>query len=236
MLMATETETRGQRLARARSEAKLSQKQLATRSGVSQQLISKLERDAVEDTAATIAIARALGKSAEWLDSGAGPEAPAGGPIRSRRHAHANVEAGPNIITTVPLISWVQAGEWSEVVDLFEPGEADEWVPTTRHVGPHAFAVRVKGDSMTAPHGPSFPEGTKLIVDPTASADHGSFVIAKLASDQEATFKRLAFDGPRRYLQPLNQAYQTIDITERDCVICGVVVQATPMRSHRRCR
>ena len=147
-------------------------------------------------------------------------------PAASIRHAHANVEPGPNIITTVPLISWVQAGEWSEVVDLFEPGEADEWVPTTRHVGPHAFAVRVKGDSMTAPHGPSFPEGTKLIVDPTASADHGSFVIAKLASDQEATFKRLAFDGPRRYLQPLNQAYQTIDITERDCVICGVVVQA----------
>ncbi len=49
-------------------------------------------------------------------------------------------EAGP-IVARVPVISSVQAGAWAEIVDNFEPGDADEWIPVYRKVGKHAFAL-----------------------------------------------------------------------------------------------
>ena len=45
-----------------------------------------------------------------------------------------------------------------------------------------------------------------------------------LADDDtnQATFKQLVIDGPRRYLKPLNPRYPVIPI-EREARICGVV-------------
>src|SRR5690606_31589771 len=48
----------------------------------------------------------------------------------------------PNIIDTgrqigaVPKISWVKAGEYAEVEDFYEPGDADEWLPCPVRHGP----------------------------------------------------------------------------------------------------
>ncbi|MEW5250585.1 LexA family protein [Microbulbifer sp. 2201CG32-9] len=134
---------------------------------------------------------------------------------------HSNVAPGPRIRGRVPLISWVQAGDWEEIVDNFRPGEADEWRETSARVGPHAFALRVKGDSMTAPTGISIPEGSVVIVDPDADYSSGSIVIAKLVDTQEATLKRLVIDGPNKYLKPLNPAYAPIPINGT-CRIIGV--------------
>ncbi|MCO1336799.1 LexA family transcriptional regulator [Microbulbifer sp. OS29] len=132
-----------------------------------------------------------------------------------------NVVPGPNIHRSVPLISWIQAGGWSEIIDNFQPGEAEEWRETTARVGPHAFALRVEGDSMTAPSGVSIPEGSVVIIDPDAAYINGSIVVAKLVDTQEATLKKLIIDGPNRYLKPLNPAYSPIAING-NCRIIGV--------------
>jgi SOS-response transcriptional repressor LexA len=50
-------------------------------------------------------------------------------------------------------------------------------------------------------------------------------VIAKLASSNEATFKKLIEDGGRKFLRPLNPAYPT-EMYAVDCRIIGVVVRA----------
>ncbi|MEW5248641.1 LexA family protein [Microbulbifer sp. 2201CG32-9] len=134
---------------------------------------------------------------------------------------HANLAPGPEICARVPLISWVQAGDWAEAVDTFQPGEAEEWRETTARVGPHAFALRVQGDSMTAPVGLSIPEGSVVIVDPDADYTNGSIVVAKLEDTQEATLKRLAIDGPNKYLKPLNPTYAPI-LINGNCRIVGV--------------
>ncbi|MDH5297859.1 MAG: hypothetical protein OEV91_02455 [Desulfobulbaceae bacterium] len=55
----------------------------------------------------------------------------------------ANVTAGPEIIGGIPLISFVQAGGWSGIVDDFQPGDAEEWLPRMTGVGPSSFALRV---------------------------------------------------------------------------------------------
>lgn len=118
----------------------------------------------------------------------------------------------------VPLISWVQAGDWAEVVDSYQPGEAEAWIDTLKKYGKNTFALRVNGDSMS----PRFPDGCIITVDPDCREENGSFVVAKINHD-EATFKQLVSDGGRIYLKPLNERYPIMDVTGRDLHICGVV-------------
>jgi len=141
------------------------------------------------------------------------------------QNIHANVEPGPDIAGKVPLISWVQAGAWAEVIDNFHPGDAEDWIDTTANVSSQSFALRVKGDSMTNPHGtPSIPEGSMVVVDPNAHCDNGNIVVARLNDSMEATIKKLVIDGGQRYLKPLNPAYPTIAING-NCHIIGRAVR-----------
>lgn len=133
-----------------------------------------------------------------------------------------NVEVGPEIRGEVPLISWVQAGDWVGVVDNYAPGVGEELIPTTIPVKRHTYALRVKGDSMTNPNGwPSFPEGMIIIVEPEFDHEPGDFVIVK-NGDNEATFKQLVKDGTDWLLKPLNPRYP-IKLMPADATICGVV-------------
>lgn len=133
-----------------------------------------------------------------------------------------NVEAGPDITGTVPLISWVQAGAFCQAPDLFEPGDAEDWLLTVQKLGPHAYALRVQGDSMTSSYGRSYPEGCIIFVDPDTAITNGCRVIAKLPDSQEATFKVYVEDAGKRFLRPLNPQYPIIEMTP-DMVLCGVV-------------
>ncbi len=136
--------------------------------------------------------------------------------VSDKSAGHQNVNSGPDIGGRVPLISWVQAGAFSEVCDLLQPGEAFEWIETTVHPREHTFALRVDGDSME----PDFPAGTVLIVEPELDANAGDFVIAKNNKD-EATFKQLMRDGGDWYLKPLNERYQIKPLA--DSQVIGVV-------------
>lgn len=125
----------------------------------------------------------------------------------------------------VPVISSVAAGAWSEIVDNFQPGDADEWQETNKTISEQAFALRVTGNSMTNPNGwPSIPEGAVVIVEPNDHPENGKIVVAKLEETEEATIKKLAIDGPYRYLIPLNPDYKRIELTD-SCRIVGVVKQ-----------
>lgn len=119
----------------------------------------------------------------------------------------------------VPLISLVAAGNWSESVDNFQPGNADEWIATTIQVKQHTYALRVQGDSME----PRFPNGAIIIVEPEDEARNGSYVIVR-QNGSEATFKQLIYDGGQAYLKPLNDRYPIMQMRP-DAVICGVVKQ-----------
>ena len=122
-----------------------------------------------------------------------------------------------------PLISWVQAGDWAEIVDNFQPGDAEMWVAfgIPRKDMPNAFCLRVRGDSMI----PEFAEGDIILVDPHRQPENGSFVIAKLLDTQEATFKKYVVDAGNVSLLPLNfPKYEPIRLNGRKAVIVGVVV------------
>ena len=132
------------------------------------------------------------------------------------------MEAGPPIRARVPLISWTTAGNWGEVVDNFAPGDAEDWIATTAKVGPHAFALRIRGESMA----PTIPDGAIVIVDPDAEPRHRSIVIVRQNHDSEATCKRLIYEGDRPMIRPDNPAYvgQVAPLAD-DARIVGVVRQ-----------
>lgn len=123
----------------------------------------------------------------------------------------------------VPVISWVQAGQFTECRAAEVFSEVDKWVDTSLKIGDNSFALEVKGDSMTNPNGlPTIPEGATVIVDPDAEPRHRKIVIARLDGTNEATVKKLVIDGPQKFLVPLNPRYPNIPING-NCLIIGVV-------------
>lgn len=138
---------------------------------------------------------------------------------------HINTEPGPDITGRVPLISWVQAGHWAEIIDNHYPGDVEEWRLTTAKVSKNAFALRIVGDSMINPNGyPSLPPGAIVIVEPHRQPQNGDIVIARLEDSMEATIKKLVIDGHQKFLKPLNPQYPVIQING-NCTICGVAIK-----------
>lgn len=138
-----------------------------------------------------------------------------------------NLTPGPAMKGRVPLISSVQAGMWAEIIDNFQPGDAEAWVECHRDLGSHGYALRVKGESMTAPTGEySFPHGMILYVNPSAEPLPGKFVVVR-RNGHEATFKRLTLVDGEMYLEAINPDWPNryIKLTPDDH-ICGVVVYA----------
>lgn len=132
-----------------------------------------------------------------------------------------NVELGPKIRGRVPLISWVQAGSFCEAIDLFEPGDAEDWIVCPTSHSDRSFALRVIGPSML----PKFSEGEIIIVDPDESPDPGRYVVAKKTGENAVTFKQLGQESGQMFLRALNPDWpeQIIRLTE-EWHICGVVI------------
>ncbi len=122
-----------------------------------------------------------------------------------------NVQAAPDVQNRIPLISWVQAGGWTEAVDIYEPGYAERWLPFLKTNGDRTFALRVVGDSMTARFGKTYPEGCIIFVDPeNRTPENGDRIIAKLQGTHEVTFKVFTKDAGRCWLRPLNDSHPPI--------------------------
>lgn len=176
----------------------------------------------IRNIGATLArrIEKAFKRPEGWLD------VPHSQLLLPQPSADENVTPARDLRNEVPLISWVQAGDWRNLEDNFHAGDAERWVATNASVGKHSFALRIVGDSMTNPGGaPSFPEGTIIIVDPEREASTGRYVVVRQKSDTECTFKQLVRDAGKHYLKPLNPRYPLLEMLP-DAVICGVLVQA----------
>ena len=195
-------DTLAKRMKFARQRANMTQKQLATASGMGQGDISKLENGGILRTTNIVALARAVGCDPVWLETGEGDPTGQG-----------NVEPGPNLRGKVPLISWVQAGAWAGAQDPLAPGEAEDWLASPSSTTRNAFALRVRGDSMTAGAGASksYPQGSIIFVNPERRMPvNGERIIAKLAGSDEVTFKVYKNEDGRQWLQPLNPSHEPI--------------------------
>ena len=183
----------------AREAAGLTQPQLAKKAGVSPGTIGNIESGTRKQPRELLAIAAALRVTPTWLQSGTPPMRPS------------NIEEAPSTRGLVPLISWVQAGAWCEVAEVREPApdyhDSSTYLPCPAPHGRSTFALRVKGDSMTAPYGRSYPDGCIIYVDPERrSPVNGDRIVACLmdAGDHEVAFKIYKHEDGRQWLAPLN--------------------------------
>lgn len=171
-------------------------------------------------------LAMAMGTTVETLSAGAY--------VPGKPAAHSNVTPAPIGVRRVPLISAIQAGMWSEIVDNFQPGDADEWLLTDLELSASSFALDIKGLSML----PEFNPGDRVIIDPAVVPLPGDFVAAK-NGDHEATFKKYRPRGSDANgnlifeLVPLNDDYPTLRSDVDQIKIVGTMVEH---RKYRRPR
>lgn len=127
----------------------------------------------------------------------------------------------------IPVISWVQAGVWSDTGCDDPAITCTEWMETSSGVSEHAFALIVRGDSMTNSNNPrSIQDGSKVVVEPIFDPEqlNRKIVVAMLEGSSEATIKEFIQDGPVKFLKPLNPAYPSMQVNG-NCRIVGVVKQ-----------
>lgn len=147
------------------------------------------------------------------------------------------LELGSNVVPALsptryfkyPEISWVQAGAAAEAMDLSNVARcpthtSDVWA------GENGFWLRVVGDSMTSPAGPSFPEGFLILIAPDIEPRSGQYVVARMLDTNEATFKQFVRDAGEPFLKPLNPSYPT-KIMDDAWVVVGTVVDGKMPKS-----
>ncbi|EGQ9962160.1 LexA family transcriptional repressor [Vibrio cholerae] len=173
-------------------------------------------------------IEKCFGKTEGWLDIDHSQQKPAiSAPLADMGNSsvQARLEKQNVSLTSVPVISEVQAGSWSSVEAKNFIDEDTEWQITSSNVSENAFAMRVTGNSMTNPFGsPSIPAGSVVIVEPCTYPENGKIVVATLNDSPEATIKKLEIDGPHKFLVPLNPKYDPIPVNG-NCRIVGYVKQ-----------
>lgn len=90
------------------------------------------------------------------------------------------------------------------------------------------YALRVLGDSML----PEFKEGVIIIIDPAGTIKDGSYVTAN--HNNELIFRQLLIREDRYYLQPLNDLYDTVEISGLEAVTGVITQQAGTRRKDRK--
>jgi len=208
------------RVGAARTMSGISQPKAAENLGISTVTLSRYENGKRDvPLAVAISMARLYSVRESWLLTGEGPMLEGEQPSTPPEPPNVG-PASPDRIQPkmVPLISWVQAGDWREVDDPYPPGYAEQWVQTFETDHPNAFALTVVGDSMQ----PEFTKGDIIIVDPGLEPASGDYVIAK--NGEDATFKQLIRDGASVLLKPANDRYPIKDVTGQPVKIVGVVV------------
>ncbi|QQA62438.1 helix-turn-helix domain-containing protein [Aeromonas caviae] len=219
-----------ERIKSRRMACGLTQDQVANRVGVTRVAVSHWERGGADPNGRYLnELAAALGVSVDWLLTGKeeGTMGVSEPPFPGYRNVEpAEIPQG----TRVPILSYVQAGQWREMCEQATAFDGSlEYVAAGVSVGSCAFGLWVRGNSME----PDFKEGDLLIVDPDEAPKAGDFVIAKNGSE-EATFKKYRSRGeyddgrPRFELVPLNDDHETLSTDQTHISIIGVVVE------HRR--
>lgn len=145
--------------------------------------------------------ARLYGCNPLWLAEGEGEMLAAGGSVEQ-----SNVAPAPIGTRRVPLISYVQAGCWTEATDPATVGDGFEYLLTDLELSGSAFALQIEGESML----PQFRPGDRVIVDPEICPQPGDFVVA-MNGGHEATFKKYR---PRSVDEAGNVVFELVPLNE----------------------
>ncbi|ROJ31576.1 repressor [Morganella morganii] len=208
-----------ERIKARRTQLNMTQQSLAKMLGVSRVSVTKWETGVTKPDGENLhMLAKSLDVSPEWLLFG-------GNELLSTELVSARKTIA---VKQIPVISAVQAGDWTSTYAAATIDDVLRWVNTTARVSESAFGLDVKGDSMTNPNGaPTIPEGSTVIVETQFGSIedlYGKIVVAILDGTSDATIKKLVWDAPYTYLIPLNPNFKPI-VVNGNCRIIGRVIQ-----------
>ncbi|MDO4896362.1 MAG: LexA family transcriptional regulator [Moraxella sp.] len=202
------------RIQRKLDEKRLRQADIARATGKSTAAVTKwLSGQNIPKADSLVKIANLLGVTPEWLATGQGEMTakPTVEELRQRIKAIENrkseVEPSDFLSTnnSVPIISWVAAGSWSEsnVVEWID--EDTEYLPRPANLSANGFCLQVRGVSMM----PEFKPDEVIFVEPNFGVwdlKNGDLVVVRENGNHEATFKQLIMGetSADMYLKPLN--------------------------------
>ncbi|WP_262010237.1 LexA family protein [Acinetobacter baumannii] len=214
--------TLGENLKAIRKAKKMTQKELAQKSGVKQSVISDLETGNAKSTGSILELANALGVTAEELKKGVVGEL-------------ITTNVVPVQARMAPVLSWVQAGNFTNVESV-DMSQVTEWFPLPDNCE-KCFYLKVRGVSNE----PDFVEGDYIVVDPTVYySDMQSGDIIVVRKDKDATFKKLVIESDgTRYLKAINPNFHpNIIPIDEDCYFIGQVIDSLryTYRGKRRVR
>jgi len=194
----------GSRIETARIKAGINQSELARRLGVSPQSIQQWEKGKTAPKSARLrSLSLALGVSQSWLLNGGD-----------------NVKdfVPPLTMRGVPLVNYVQAGQWTEAVEGARDAEV---VSCPVACSKSTFALEVVGESME----PVYMAGDVIFVDPEVEAANGDDVVAALEDEDQATFKRLVMEPGSKKLKALNPDWSPRYVNiNGNCKVIGTVI------------
>lgn len=204
----------GDRLRSARDNKEMDQSVLAAKIGVATRTLQRWEKgEQVPDGVSITKIAKVTNVAPTWLLTGDGEMYPARPdnifalPPTARK--------GPRL-SELPLISTVPAGK---VNTIFHPDYVDNYVTVDDVKDPGAFALRVKGSSMS----PRIEDGDIVIVSPAQQAASGDVCVVRV--NDEDTLKKIKIEGNYVHLIPLNPEFEPVTVKKRDVNFIWKVVK-----------
>jgi SOS-response transcriptional repressor LexA len=208
-----------ERLAELRAAAKLTQNTVAKTVGVSRAAVTQWENGLTKPKGEYIhALAKLYGCTTGYI-------------LHGEDSGVVNVIPAPIGLRQIPIISYVQAGCWTESCDCRAMDGSIDTITTDLDLGSMAFALEVRGDSMA----PEILEGDVVVIDPDVDPLPGDIVAAKNGS-HEATLKQYRPRGTNEQgqeyfeLVPLNPVYPTMRSDHHHVTIIGTMME------HRRYR
>lgn len=214
----------GERIRARRKELRLTQKELSAKVGVSHVSISQWEKDETAPRGDNLmSLSRALGVSADFITSG--------------EDSVSNVSPADMGSKRIPVLSYVQAGLWTESQEIRGYDGGMSYLLTDECCSDSTFALVIEGDSMT----PKFNDGDRIIVDPDIYPVPGDFVVARDDVKNETVFKKYRPTGVDVHgndiyeLVPLNDDFPTLRSATGKLHIIGTMIEHRISRkNHRR--
>lgn len=198
----------GQRIKSLRESNQLTQEELGRAIGVNKATVNRYETGII-DIKRTVAI-----KLAEVLNT-----TPAYLMGWSNEINSTPTPYNP-IIHKIPVLGHISAG-----LPLYAAEHIEGYTYTEHNGGAEYFALKVKGDSMTAAH---INDGSMIIVRRQSEVENGQIAVVRV-DKEDATVKRFRQDG--NIVQLIPQSYnpehqiQIYDLKDTDIEIIGRVVE-----------
>ena len=191
----------GKRIREARKRLKITQAELGRACNVSPSAVTQWEKGMTEPSAEAMhLICIRLGVGPNWVIYGKNPNR---GNAAILEESY-TISSDLSLTGKVPVISWVQAGDWNEAADPYALGDGVDFIYCPVKHSPSTYCLQVRGES-NAPH---YLDGDYVFVDPLVEPINKKMVIAKNIEDNTVTFKQLIVDENSKKLKALNEKWE----------------------------